>query len=284
MDSVKIIADSTCDLPGSLRERLDIDIVPLYVLLGDQAFKDGVDIDQDRIFEHFDKTQRTPTTSAASVQDFVDAFGPYARQGRDIVFIGISSEMSATCQNALLAAREFPGVTIRVADSRNLSSGIGLLVIKAAEMAGEGRTADAIADRITAMTGLVRASFVIDTLTYLYRGGRCSRLQMLGANALGLKPKIAVRDGQMGPEEKYRGRLSRVVEKYARDALSDLAGIDPARVFITHSRCDRDVVETALDAVRRAGYFQQIHDTDCGSVIASHCGPGTLGVLYMLKE
>jgi DegV family protein with EDD domain len=219
LNEVKIIADSTCDVPEELKRRLDIGIIPLYVILGEQTFKDGVDIDPDRIFAYFDQTQCTPTTSAPSVQDFVDFFSPYAAQGRDIVFFGISSEMSASCQNAALAAREFPGVRIRVVDSRNLSAGIALLAVKAAEEAREGWTADKIADRAIATTGLVRASFVIDTLVYLYRGGRCSRLQMLGANALSLKPKIAVRDGFMGPEERYRGRPSRVAAQYARDAL-----------------------------------------------------------------
>lgn len=284
MNEVKIIADSTCDVPEELRKRLDIGIIPLYVILGENTFKDGVDIDPDRIFEYFDRTQCTPTTSAPSVQDFLDFFGPYAAQGRDIVFFSISSEMSASFQNAALAAREFPGVRIRVVDSRSLSSGIALLAARAAEEAREGRTADEIADRAIATTGLVRASFVIDTLVYLYRGGRCSRMQMLGANALNLKPKIAVRDGFMGPEERYRGRISRVAAQYARDALRDLRAIDPARVFVVHSRCEADVVEAALEAVREAGYFREIYEYGCGSVIASHCGPGAVGVMYMLGE
>ena len=284
MSNVKIIADSTSDLPVSVRDRLDIEIVPLYVMLGEQSFRDGVNISQDDIFTHFDKTKQTPTTSAPSVQDFIEVFTPYAREGRDVVFIGISSEMSATCQNAMIAALEFSDITIRVVDSRNLSSGIGLLAVRAAEMAAEGMSADAIADRITAMTPLVRASFVIDTLTYLYRGGRCSRLQMMGANALSLKPKIVVRDGHMGPEEKYRGRQVRVAEKYARDVLADLKDIDPARVFVTHPRCDEGIVEAVMKVVRDTGYFREIYDTDAGCVITSHCGPGTIGVLYMVRE
>ena len=284
MNNVKIIADSTCDLPDFLKERFDIGIIPLYVLLGEKAFKDGVEINQDRIFEYFDRTQSTPTTSAPSVHDFIEIFGPCARQGRDIVFFCISSEMSSSCQNARLAAVEFPGATIRVVDSRSLSSGIGLLAVKAAELAEAGWSADDIADRMTAMIPLVRASFVIDTLTYLYRGGRCSRLQMMGANALSLKPKIMVRDGHMGPEEKYRGRQVRVAEKYARNALADLDKIDPARVFIVHSRCEKGIVEAALETVERTGYFREIYLTDCGGVIASHCGPGTVGVMYMLRE
>lgn len=283
MERVKILADSTCDLPGVLIERLDIGIVPLYVLLGEQSYRDGVDIDQEMIFDHFDRTGQTPTTSAPSVADLVDAFTPYAGQGRDIVFIGISSEMSGTCQNALLAAQEFPGVTIRVVDSRNLSSGIGLLAARAAERALAGMSAEEIAALVQTETGLVRAGFIIDTLTYLYRGGRCSRLQMLGANALSLKPKIMVRGGSMGPEGKYRGRLQRAAARYAQDTLADLSRIDPGRVFVTHSRCPSDVVGAVMDAVGGAGHFREIYDVNCGCVIASHCGPGTIGVLYMQK-
>lgn len=229
MNDVKILADSTCDLPRELKERLDIGIIPLYVLLGDQAYRDGVDIDPEHIYAHFERTQQTPTTSAPSVQDLIDAFRPYAREGRDIVFFCISSEMSATYQNALLAAREFPDVTIRVVDSRSLSSGIALLASRAAEEAQAGLSAPEIADRAQARIGLVRASFVIDTLIYLYRGGRCSRLQMMGANALNLKPKIVLRDGFMGPEDRYRGRPARVVEKYTRDVLRDIDSIDTTR-------------------------------------------------------
>lgn len=284
MDNVKILADSTCDLPGVLIDKLDIGIVPLYVLLGERTYRDGVDIDQKMIYDHFDRTGQTPTTSAPSVADLTDAFAAYAGRGRDIVFIGISSEMSSTCQNAMLAAREFSDVVIRVVDSRNLSSGVGLLAARAAERSLAGMPADEIATLTQAETGRVRASFIIDTLTYLYRGGRCSRLQMLGANALGLKPKIVVRDGAMGPEEKYRGRLQRAAARYAQDTLADLRCVDPDRVFVTHSRCPSDVVGAVMDTVRGAGHFREIYDVDCGCVIASHCGPGTIGVLYMAGE
>ena len=283
MPNVKILADSTSDLPRGLAESMDIGIMPLYVLLGEKTYRDGVDIDQERIFAHFDRMQQTPTTSAPSVQDFTDFFAPYARQKRDIVFIGISADMSATCQNAMLAAREFPDVTIRVVDSRSLSSGIGLLVIKAAQFSADGCTADDIADRITAMTARVRASFVIDTLTYLYRGGRCSRLQMMGANALNLKPRIVVRDGRMSPDEKYRGRMIRVAPRYARQTLGEERSFDPERAFVTHSRCEPEVVESVMEVVRSSGHFDEVIDVDCGSVIASHCGPGTIGVLFIVR-
>lgn len=283
MSNVQILADSTCDLPPELAERMGIGIIPLYVLLGEKTYRDGVDIDQERIFAHFDRTQQTPTTSAPSVQDFADFFAPYARQKKDIVFIGISADMSATCQNAMLAAREFPDVTIRVVDSRSLSSGIGLLVVKAAQLSSDGCTADDIADRITALTPRVRASFVIDTLTYLYRGGRCSKLQMMGANALNLKPRIVVRDGRMSPDEKYRGRMTRVAPQYARQTLGEEETIDPERAFVTHSRCQPEVVASVMEVVRSSGRFHEVHDVDCGSVIASHCGPGTIGVLFIAR-
>lgn len=181
MPKVKIIADSTCDLSRELLERYDVAVVPLYVTLGDQSYRDGVDMTVDQLFAHCDSTHEVPKTAASSVSDFIEAFRPFCEAGQDIVFLGISSHFSVQIQNALLAAQEFPERTIRCVDSQNLSTGIGLLVIEAAERAQAGMGANEIADAVEALRPKVNAGFVLDTLTYLRRGGRCSGLAALGA-------------------------------------------------------------------------------------------------------
>ncbi|HML48530.1 MAG TPA: DegV family protein, partial [Clostridia bacterium] len=197
MKPVKIISDSTCDLSEDLKQRYDVQIVPLYVTLGQESFTDGLTITPGDIYRYFEQTKQTPKTAAATVADFYAAFEPHAKEGRDIVFIGISSKMSATVSQAELAAKEFPGIRIRCIDSQSLSSGIGLSVLAACDLAEQGLTADEIASRIHAMVPRVRASFVIDTMTFLYYGGRCSAVKAYGATLLKIKPQISVTDGSM---------------------------------------------------------------------------------------
>lgn len=279
--SVRIFADSTCDLSADLVEKYGITIIPLYVTLGEDSYKDGVDGTPDMIYEHFDRTQQTPKTAAPTLGDFMEKFAPAVANGDEIVFIGISGQMSACVSGALLAAQEFPGAVIEAVDSQNLSTGIGLVVIKAAEMAAQGKGAAEIAARLREIVPKVRASFVIDTLTYLYRGGRCSALQAFGANALRLKPKIMVENGRMGTGEKYRGKIVKCAKKYARDIIAGIKKADADRVFITSSRCDPEIIRVVDETVRAAGIFTEILHTTAGCVITSHCGPNTIGVLYI---
>lgn len=283
MPKVKIIADSTCDLGEALIARYDVAIAPLYVTLGEDSFRDGIDKTAGEVLDYCDKMKQTPKTAATSVGDFIEIFSPYAEAGRDIVFLAISSTMSAEVQNALLAAAEFPERRILCIDSRSLSTGIGLLVIEAAERAEAGMGADAIADEIEALRDKVRAGFVLDTLTYLHRGGRCSGVKALGAAFLSIKPQIDVIDGNMQPTDKFRGNIRRVASRYVDKQLERIERICPRRVFITHCFFPEDAVAELEAQVRARGYFEEVFVTRAGCVITSHCGRGCIGILFMEK-
>lgn len=283
MPNVKIIADSTCDLGDALIRRYDIAIAPLYVTLGEKSYRDGVEITAPELLVHCEKTKQTPKTAATSVGDFYELFKPYADAGRDIVFIGISAQMSAEVQNALLAAQEFPDRVIRCVDSENLSTGIGLLVIEAAERAANGMSANQIADEIEALRAKVRASFVLDTLTYLHRGGRCSGVQALSAAMLSIKPQITVANGKMDPTDRFRGRITRVIQRYIEKQLDDIDRIDNKRVFLTYTTFTDEEVAPYVEMVKARGHFDEVFTTTAGSVISSHCGPYTLGILFVEK-
>ncbi len=284
MNKIKLIADSTCDLSAELIKRYDILIMPLYVNLGDVSRRDGVDVTVQELFDYTNKTKQTPKTAAISIADYQEAFTPWIDAGYDILFVGISTKLSSTVANAVIAAQEFPVGRIEVVDSMNLSTGIGHLVLRAAELVERGEALADIAEHLRQTAPKVRASFVIDTLLYLYRGGRCSALQAFGANALSLKPCIVVADGAMRPDKKYRGNIVRCAEKYAADVLAAAAGTaDRKHVFITHTPCDLEIVQAVKAIVESSGLFEQVHETDAGAVIASHCGPNTIGVLYVEK-
>lgn len=279
---VKIISDSTCDLSADLIKRYEIDILPLHILLGDKEYLDGQSITPDGIYQWSDANKTTPKTSAASVEEAMQSFKPYLDKGMDIVCFSISSKMSATCQNMRLAAQELNAVDrICVIDSQNLSTGVGLQVIEAAILAQEGHTLSEIEKHIRSITPRVKASFVVDTLTYLHRGGRCSGLAALAGGALRLHPRIAVTDGAMAPGKKYRGRMNHVLADYVAEMKDDLLAAKPDRVFITHSGCDEEVIAAIRQQLSDLNHFHEILVTRAGGVISSHCGPGTLGVLFI---
>lgn len=279
---VQIISDSTCDLSAELLKRYDISILPLHVLLGDQEYLDGKSITPDEIYTWSDAHKTTPKTSAASVEEIKQFFRPFLADGKEIVCFSISSSMSVTYQNMCNAAKELHAENrIRIIDSMNLSTGVGLQVIEAAELAQNGASLDDIVQHIAQLTPKVRASFVVDTLTYLHRGGRCSGLAALAGGALRLHPRIAVTDGVMVPGKKYRGRMRHVLTEYVADMKDDLLGSRPNRVFITHSGCDEEIIAAIKTQLEELHHFDEIHITRAGSVISSHCGPGTLGVLFI---
>lgn len=277
---VKIFSDSTCDLSEELIKKYGITIIPLYVRLGDEEYLDGVNITPDKIYEWSDKNEQTPKTAAASVADIMDKIKE--NEADEYVIFTISSSMSANYSNCLHAAQEL-GITdrVHVIDSMNLSTGIGLLVLEACELAQQGKSAKEIEEYIDALRSKVRASFVIDTLTYLHRGGRCSGLAALLGNALKLHPRIAVKEGAMGPEKKYRGLPRKYIMDYVKDMEEDLKRAKTSRVFITHSGCDRGLVDMVYSYLNDMGRFGEILETRAGSVVSSHCGPGTLGVLFI---
>ncbi len=278
----RIISDSTCDLSKELIQEYNIEILPLYVRLGDDEYLDGVNIEPETIYKWSDNCGETPKTAAPSVNDIIEVFKKNSSD--DIVIFTISASMSASFNNCKLAAEEL-GIAdkVHIIDSENLSTGIGLLVLKAAEMAADGKNAAEIEKYIFSIRSKVRASFVVDTLTYLYRGGRCTGLAALFGTALKLHPRIAVVNGAMRPEKKYRGNASKYVMDYVTDMDEAIQNAESKRVFITHSGCDKAVVDMVRQHLSSMNVFDQIIETRAGSVISSHCGPGTLGVLFISK-
>lgn len=282
MAKVIITADSTCDLPLEIAQKNDVTIVPLYINLEGKSLADGKDIAPEDIYAFVEKTGDLPTTSANPIGNYEELFKSLTEQGYDVVHLNISSNFSCTHQNATLAAEDLDNVF--VVDSRNLSTGSGLLVLEAAEMVKEGKSAKEIAEKLRELALKVDASFVIDDLTYLHKGGRCSAVAKFGANLLKLKPCIQVKDGAMGVSKKYRGDYKVCVEQYIKDKLADVDSIDTKRVFVTHTKCDDEIVRLAVDTVNSLVKFDEVIENTAGCTVTTHCGPNTLGVLFFRKE
>ncbi len=282
MSKIIISSDSTCDLSAELKERYDVRIIPLGVTLGDKVYRDGIDINPDDIYAHHAKTGELPKTTAANVGECIDYFTDLTKDGDAVIHFTISSTMSSTYSNACLAAAEFENVY--VVDSKNLSTGGGLLVVSAAEMAKSGMEAGDIVAELEKLIPCVDASFVIDSLEYLHKGGRCSALAMMGANLLKLKPCIEVKDGSMGVGKKYRGVYGRVLSEYVDERLQNIDDIDNSRVFVTHAGCDSEIVNAVVEQVKSKGFFKEVFLTRAGCTISSHCGANTLGVLFIRKS
>ena len=282
MSKIIITADSTADLSNELIENKPIKIVPLYINLGEKSCADGVDIVPEDIYNYVSSTGALPTTSAKPVGAYEDLFKDLTAQGYDVVHLNISSGFSCTYQNACLAAEDFENV--HVVDSMNLSTGSGLLVLEAAQMVEEGMEAKEIAEQLRKLALKTDASFVIDDLTYLHKGGRCSGAAKLGANLLKLKPCIQVKDGKMGVGKKYRGDYKKCVVEYIKDTLADGDSIDKKRAFVTHTKCDDGVVELAIKTVKECFDFDEVLETTAGCTVTTHCGPNTLGVLFFRKN
>ncbi|MGI6020513.1 MAG: DegV family protein [Lachnospiraceae bacterium] len=282
---VKIISDSTCDLSKDLIEKYNISIIPLHILLGENEYEDGVDITPDEIYKWADKNKTTPKTSAPSVDTAERVMRQALEEADELVCFSISETMSSS-GNVMKLVAEDMGVSekVFVVNSKNLSTGIGHLVIEAAVMAINGSSASEIVERIEDIIPKVRASFVVDTLTYLHRGGRCSGLAAMAGGVLKLHPRIDVVDGVMGAGRKYRGKLEKVIINYAEDLEPDLKKAKKDRVFITHSGCDKEIVDSVRDFLTGLDVFDEILETRAGGVISSHCGPGTLGVLFISGE
>lgn len=279
---VVITADSTCDLSAELVEKYDIKIVPLYVNLDGTMYRDGVDAKPQMIYDLFAAKKILPKTSAPAVQDYIDYFNQFLDGNTEIVHINISGEMSVSCQNANLAAAEI-GENVYVVDSRNLSTGIGHIVIEAAERAAQGMPAAQIKEEVEKLTDLVEASFVTSNLVFLYKGGRCSATSALMGTALNIKPGIAVRDGKMGVAKKYRGPFEKCLVKYVADQLQGRDDIDTRRIFITRSSETPKADKVVLEEIKKYVDFDEVYYTYAGCTICGHCGPDTLGILFMRK-
>ena len=281
---VKIFTDSTSDLSKELLEKYNIGVIPLYIHLGDKEYKDGEEIGIQDAFKWSDENKTTPKTAACSVDDVVKAVEPYKESGDDVIIFTISGEMSSTLQVMRMAAEEMEYEDhVFVIDSRNLSTGIGLLIMEAAVMAEDGKSAEEIVAKVNEYIPKSRASFVIDTLVYLARGGRCSAVAALVGGMLNIKPKIVVKDGAMGVDKKYRGPYKKVILQYAKDLEPQMLNAKKDRVFVTHTPCDDGIVESVVDYVKSLNYFDEVIVTEAGTTIGSHCGPNTLGVLFIEK-
>lgn len=281
---IKISCDSTADLSPELYERYSIAKLPLYINLGGREYMDGVDLTSEQLFKLVDETGELPTTAAQSIDDFTKYMISIREQnpGADIIHFTISSGFSTTYNVACLAAAEMEGVYI--IDSKNLSSGIGQSVIEACEMAKRGMSAPEIKKIIEEdVIPKVDASFTLDTLKYMAKGGRCSNVAALGANLLQLKPCIEVVNGGMRVGKKYKGKYNRVVRQYANDRLANIEDIRPDRVFITSAHCNQEYIDAVYEEVSKFNYFKEILITEAACTVSSHCGPNTIGVLFIHK-
>lgn len=280
--SVYVSSDSTCDLSRELIEKYNIGITPLYIVMGDKSLKDGLECTPADIFAAVAATGQLCSTAAVSMADYMDFFGGKLKEYDEIVHFTISADMSACYQNACLAAAEYDG-RVHVVDSRNLSTGIGQLVLSAAEQAATGVSGAEIKHIVDEKKEKLNVSFVLETLDFIHKGGRCSAVAALGANLLGLKPCIEVKSGKMGVGKKYRGSMKKSLTAYVRDRLSDTESLDLRRIFITHSSADDSVAQEVAALVKELAPFEEVLITAAGSTISNHCGPNCLGILYYNK-
>lgn len=276
---IHILTDSCSDLSPELLEQYGINFISLAVFINNQSYKDRVELDTPTLFSMVAESGMLPKTSAPSIAEFARFF---ERPGESL-FIGISSKLSATINNAQLASQQLGNPAVKIIDSLNLSTGIGLLTLKAAELRDRGRSSDQIAEEITLAVPKIRTSFVIDTLDYLYKGGRCSALSMVVSSLLKIRPVIHMRpDGTLGVKEKITGSRKKALDSLILDFKSNLADLDPHHVFITHTGCHQDA--TYLEGkLRELAAIEHLHTTIAGATIASHCGPNTIGIIYMMK-
>ncbi len=281
MNKVIIMSDSTCDLSQSIIDEYNIKIVPLYVSFNDETYKDRVNITTEKLYDLVDKKGILPKTSAPSAGVFHEFFKPYIDEGYDIVYIGISSKLSSTLQSAYIAASEFEEGRIQIVDSLNLSTGVGLLVLKAAKFASLGDNSATIAEKVKNIVPKIETAFVIDTMDYLYKGGRCSGIANFVGTILKIKPIIHVVDGGMIVGAKPRGRKK--AYKLLLDKIyADKDKLDNDFVMVTHS-LNYEAAKYLTNEINNNLNIESVYETTAGCVISSHCGKGTIGILYVTK-
>lgn len=278
---IKILSDSTCDLSQELIQKYDIGIVPLVVVKEDAPYRDGVTITPKEIFQHVANGGSLCTTAALNAGDYQEEFSKYAGDYDGVLHINIGSGFSSCYQNACLAASEFDNV--RVVDSMNLSTGQGLVVLKACELAETVQSMDELKKALDAFTPKVEASFLLDRLDYMVKGGRCSMVAALGANLLNLKPCIEVKDGKMVVVKKYRGNYAKSLATYVKDRLADREDLDLGTMFLTYTPVADECYTAVKNAIAEFGHFENVYETTAGCTVSCHCGPGTLGILFVRK-
>ena len=279
--NIKITSDSTCDLSQELVKKYNITIAPLTIIKNGESFTDGVNITPAQIYAHVAAGGSLCSTAACNIGDYTAIFEKYAGEYDGILHVNISSEFSSSYQNACLAAEDFPNV--RVVDSRNLSTGQGLVVLKACELAQTCKSMDELKEQLDIFTGKVEASFLLDRLEYMVKGGRCSAAAALGANLLNLKPCIEVKDGKMGVVKKYRGNYAKCLTNYVKDRLDGRDDLVGDLLFLTHSPVSDPCLTAVREAIATYGNFEEVLESNAGCTVSCHCGPGTLGVLFVRK-
>ncbi len=284
MKEVIITADSTCDLPSQIIEQNNIIVTPLTVILGDESYKDGVDVFPKDIYNYVEKTGVLPKTSAVTPAQYYEIFEKASDEGKAVVHIGLSSAISSSYQNACIAASEFDDVYC--IDSKSLCTAMGLLVLKACDFRAKGFDAKKIANRVNSLVPKVSTTFVLDSLEYLHKGGRCSGVAKFSANVLGIKPSIAVdpSTGTLDVAKKYRGKMDVVYKQYINDCLKDINKIDTSRIVIANSGgISPEIISFAKGVIEGKAKFDEIIFADAKCTISSHCGPKTLAVFYIKK-
>ncbi len=279
--SVVITADSPADLSAQATERFGVQTIPLHIILDGNSYLDGVDINAQKLFEYYRENRVLPTTAAVSVAEYSDLFEQLSRGGTSVIHLSLSSEISSTYHNAVLAAEGLKNVY--VVDTRSLSSGMALLVLFACNLRDRGFAAEEIFQALHKQTGKVRVSFILDTLDFMSKGGRCSAVTAFGANLLGIKPSLEMNCGTLAVAKKYRGKPEDVMLRYVSDRLACGEVIDTAHGFLVHTGLER----TRLDALRREILrlvpFSELHEAIASCTISTHCGPGCMGVMYMVR-
>ena len=278
---IKILADSTCDLPYPLLQSNDISLVPLTVVKGEEQYKDGITITSQDIFDHVAAGGSLCSTAAVSIGEYEEKFEEFSKDYDGIIVINIGSGFSACHQNARLAAEDYPNV--RCIDTQNLSTGQGLVAMEARRLAEQGLDLDTIAEKLTAYSEKIESSFLVDKLDYLVKGGRCSSAAALGANLLNLKPCIEVKDNKMAVGKKYRGNFGKSLVTYVKERLEGRSDIDEGSVLITFAGVDEQILEDVTAAIQEYGNFQNIYRANTGCTVSCHCGPGTLGIMFARK-
>ncbi len=278
-----LCADSTCDLTPELIAKYNVNILPLHVNVEDKTYSDGGDITPDDIYAIYKEKKVLPKTAALNMDEVLEFVTPFIKAGNDVLCLTLGSSLSTTYNSFRLAAMETD--SLYVVNSNNLSTGFGLLVMAAGDRIAAGMPIEQIVEELQALSQKVEASFIVDNLEFLHKGGRCSAVAMLGANVLKLKPCIEVSNegGAMGVSKKYRGTLERVLEDYVKDRLDGRTDIDTSRIFITHSGISQERIDLVKAAIEKYAHFDEVYVSRAGCTISSHCGPNTLGILFLRK-
>ena len=279
---IKITADSTCDLSEELLKKWDIALMPMHILMGEDSYLDGVTVHPADVFAYVNQGGKMPKSAAANLVEYTEFFAPFAKEYDAVIHISVSSKLSSCFQNARLAAGEFENVC--VVDSQNICTGQGYLVLKAAKWAADGLTPRNITMRLQSLAKRVELSFVLDRLDFMAKSGRCSGVLAFGANILGIKPSLAVIDGELKVVRKYRGSLPICVGKYITDQLANREDIDRSMVFISSTQAKPGCMEAIKAGLRQYGNFENVYETDIGTTIGGYSGPGTIGIVFARKQ